>query len=246
MHEAELAFARLGLYRDEGGIPAFRIPRADLPRWAALVGEFGYMLEGSPTECCKTISIDATELMGIVYTSFHVDMRMVRAVSWTLIALLALLPNIVRTRCEWLWSLTSDGDTTEHDDRICQSTAFFGTGAIVNVFSVLEILLAVAYAVPLTLFFTTLVVANLRLFSCAQKYGHLIRSDVRAMRGFATLDLTVGAGAFIGVLVSSGGCTALKIKRSGKLKFFAMCLVLRLYIGSWEYFSMDSQSPRSP
>ena len=47
MHEAELAFARLGLYRDEGGIPAFRIPRADLPRWAALVGEFGYMLEGS-------------------------------------------------------------------------------------------------------------------------------------------------------------------------------------------------------
>jgi hypothetical protein len=192
VHEAELAFARLGLYRDEGCIPCFVIPRDELPKWAELVGEFRYMLEGSPTECSECVQIEATDLMGMAYCAAQnkvVDIRVVRAVSWALIVLLAFLPNIVRSRCLWLSSFSTDDGAKQH--HLCPSTDFFGTGAFANTFSGLNVLLAAAYAIPLTLFFATLLVANMRLFSCCQLYGRLIRSDVRSLQHYAALDFTV-------------------------------------------------------
>ena len=74
VHEAELSFARMGLY--VGNCETrFRIPRTDIWKWSKLLGEeHRALLENvcvPSGSCSDDICIEASGLLGIAYTASH-------------------------------------------------------------------------------------------------------------------------------------------------------------------------------
>jgi len=102
-------------------------------------------------------------------------------------AALRIIPNLVRVNCA---SLVDASYLADHQS-LCPSSFFFGSSALCNGVSVTLVIIGTTYALPLNLFFGTLIVSNARIFNCCQIYGRLIRADVRSDPDYPALDFKV-------------------------------------------------------